>query len=142
LFIKKLIDRSRRYPGNLDSLLASRNPPEFQSRIPAITIKKREVAEDDLDYSPSDTYLNPEYDIEIRGAYKDFNHTFTAVVDANGKIKVGRFAYLDKDFMEPFRKRYQAIIDAYIHPYVDIKPGSTLGIRHATEILLHVNGTK
>lgn len=142
LYIHQLIKRANLYPLKVDSLFAARQPVEFKSRIKEITVEKRQLSKDDLDYSESDAYLNPEYDIEIKKAYKDFAHSFTVIVDENGNLTVGRFANLEDEFEASHRRVLQGIVDVYLERFLEILPGKTLSTPHATEVMLHVKGTK
>jgi hypothetical protein len=142
LYIKKLIERANKYPNISDSLFSSREPVEFVSLSKNISVEKREQDSSDLDYSAANSYLNPAYDISIRRAYKDFAYPYTAYVDKDGNITVGSFANLEKEFEAPKRRVLQGISDVYLERGLKIKPGSTLGIPHATEVVLYVGGSK
>lgn len=142
LFIKKMIQRANSNPKKPDSMFAARNPVQFKSKINEIGVTKRKSSKDDINYSASDEYLYPEYDISIRNSYKDFAKSFTVIVDKNGDMAVGRFAVIEEDFEAPQRKILQAIVDVYLEHYLQVIPGTTLGMPHATEIMLHVKGTK
>jgi hypothetical protein len=128
------------YSDEPDSLLAAREPVVFKSTNPLIIVKRSKSAVDDLDYSPSDEYLYPEFDVVINKAYKDFIANFSVIVHKDGKLTVGRFASLEKDFEASKRKVYQGVLDVYLQKSLSISPGSTLGIPHATEVMLHVKG--
>lgn len=141
-YIKRLIERANAHPAVSDSLFSARNPVKFESRIKEIAVSKIETPKDDLNYSASDEYLNPEYTISIHKAYKDFAYSFLAFVDDKGKITVGKFAVLEKEFEEPRRKVLQGIIDVYLQRFLTVTPGKTLGIPHATEVMINVTGTK
>ena len=141
-FIRQLVTRANEHSLLSDSVFAARKPVVFKSKVEAIKVSKRTTPKDAIDYSAANDYLNPEYDIEISGAYKDFSNSFTVFVDATGKMTVGHFAVLEKEFEAPQRKVLQAITDLYLQRYLEIQPGSTLGILHATEVMLHVKGTK
>lgn len=142
LFIKTLIDRAKRYPNVGDSLFAARQPVSLKSKVDWISVVKKKLAKNDIDYRASDEYLYPEYTINIQNAYKDFSYTFTAYVDDHGKITVGRFASIEEEFVAPQRKVMQGIVDVYLQRFLEITPGQTLGIQHPTEITLHLRGTK
>lgn len=142
LYIQQLIKRANTHSLKVDSLFAARQPVEFKSRIKEITVEKRQLSKDDLDYSESDAYLNPEYDIVIKKAYKDFAHSFTVIVDEKGNLTVGRFANLEEEFEASHRRVLQGIADVYLERFLEIVPGKTLGTPHATEVMLHVKGIK
>jgi hypothetical protein len=142
LYVKHLIERANLNAKTPDSILSATEPVELRSNIKEITVIKRKLKKGDINYSPSDEYLYPEYDVVIHKAYKDFSFSFTALVDTNGKMTVGRFAVMEPEFEAPQRKIRQAVIDVYLHRFLSIKPGSTLGIPHTTEIMLNVKGIK
>lgn len=140
IFIKSLIGRTKRYPNIGDSLFAARQPVLLRSKVDWISVVKKKLAKSDIDYRASDEYLYPEYTINIQNAYKDFSYTFTAYVDQHGKITVGRFASIEEDFVAPQRRVMQGIVDLYLHRFLEITPGQTLGMSHSTEITLHLRG--
>jgi hypothetical protein len=142
LYIKHLIKRANLNAKTPDSILSATEPVELKSKIKEIAIIKRKLKKGDINYSPSDEYLYPEYDVVTHKAYKDFAYSFTALVDTTGKMTVGRFAFIEPEFEAPQRKIRQAVIDVYLHRFLSIKPGSTLGIPHTTEIMLNVKGIK
>lgn len=141
LYIKALIAKANRNSDNTDSAFAARIPAEFKSTTPAITLKKSHGAADPLNPSPADAYLNPEYSISIEGAYKDFNHSFTVLVDQNGKIHLGSFN-IDEEFRESRTRVLKGIIDVYLQKYLKVTPGSTLGMPHTSEIMIYLKGRK
>jgi hypothetical protein len=88
-------------------------------------------------------YLFPEYNITIHHAYEDFAYSFTAFVDENGKIKFRKsITFLYPEFRKSYPKTIQAIIDGYVAKYVNVTPGSTLGIPHRSIIQLNLTGKK
>jgi len=141
-FVKRLIERANKYSHVSDSLFAARIPVEFQSRTEQIIVDKKKFSKDDLDYKASDEYLYPEYYINVKNAYKDFTHTFYLLVDERGTMQLGRFAVLEKEFEAAHRKVLQGITDVYLKRFLKVTPGQTLQIPHATEIMMHVRGTK
>lgn len=141
LYIQTLIAKTNRNPDNSDSSFAARNPVKLISKTPAITIKQSSGTVNPLDPSTADIYLNPEYSITINGAYKDFTHNFTVLVDEKGKMHLGKFN-IDEEFRESRTKVLKGIIDVYLHRYLQIIPGSTLGMPHTSEIMLYLKGKK
>ncbi|WP_256011552.1 hypothetical protein [Desertivirga xinjiangensis] len=141
LYIKSLIAKANRNPDNPDSAFSARTPAVFKSTTPAITLKRSHGAADPLNPSPADAYLNPEYSIFIEGAYKDFNHSFTVLVDQNGKIHLGSFN-IDEEFRESRTRVLKGIIDVYLHKYLEVTPGSTLGMQHTSEVMIYLKGRK
>ncbi|HEY0055138.1 MAG TPA: hypothetical protein VGB63_07270 [Pedobacter sp.] len=142
LYVKRLIERANLNAKTPDSILSATEPVELKSKIKEVTVTKRKRQKGDINYSTSDEYLYPEYNVVIHKAYKDFAYSFTALVDTAGKVAVGRFAVIEPEFEAPQRTIRQAVIDVYLHRFLSIKPDSTLGIPHTTEIMLHVKGIK
>ncbi|WP_106292461.1 hypothetical protein [Arcticibacter pallidicorallinus] len=144
LFIKSLVSRANRNPKNPDSAFAARQPVQLIS-----TIKEIEVVKEGLQYDPhnllsissADTYLKPEYSININKAYKDFSHTFTALVDQHGKLQVDTF-WTSAEFTASRRKVLEGIVDVYLQRFLKVIPGSTLGLPHTSQITLYVKGKK
>lgn len=144
LFIRMQSERANRNPTNKDSVFAGRIPVTLTSRIPEITVEKEhgELDPDDLLHkSPSDEYLYPEFNITINKAYKEFNYTFKAFVDEHGIIHSGAFR-VSPEFEESRRKIIDGIINVYLQRFLTVTPGSTLGIKHGSQITLNVTGHK
>lgn len=141
LYVKSLIAKANRYPDEPDSALAARQPVTLISRSPAIEVKRSHTVADPMNPSRAEEYLNPEYFITIRGAYKDFTHNFSVMVDENGKMHLGRFL-VDEEFRESRTRVLKGIIDVYLQKYLKIIPGSTLGIPHTSEIMIYLKGYK
>lgn len=139
-FVKERIERTNAHPTNMDSLYAARNPVVLKSINPHLKVEKHEP---DIDEAVNRTaayqYLYPEFDIVINKTYKDFYHSFSVFVDEKGKMTVGKFI-ISPEFEESRRKVLQGIIDVYFNNYMEITPGSTLGIPHNTLIMLYVKG--
>ena len=142
MYIHRLIKRANAIPLVADSLFAARNSVELKSLVKEVTAERSVLDKEDLNYSVSNEYLYPEFDIHIKKAYKDFAQSFTVLVDANAEMTVGSFAVMEKEFEAPRRKVLQGILDVYLERYLHITPGRTLGMPHATEITLHVRGTR
>jgi hypothetical protein len=142
LYVKHLIKRADLNAKTPDSILSATEPVELKSKVKEVTVFKRKLKKGDINYSPSDEYLYPEYDVVIHKAYKDFAYSFTVLVDTAGKMTVGRFAFIEPDFEAPQRKIRQSVTDVYLQRFLVIIPGSTLGIPHTTEIMLNVKGIK
>lgn len=144
LFIQAKSAKANRNPGVRDSAFAARMPVVLKSKIPEIKVNKLKVQLDPHDLlhvSPSDEYLYPEYSITIDKAYRDFNYSFSVLVDDKGSMRLSKFT-VSPEFKESRRRVLEGIIDVYLERFLDIKPGTTLGIAHTSEIALHVKGTK
>ena len=46
------------------------------------------------------------------------------------------------EYKATYEQVMKGLIDGYLHHYLDITPGNTLGIAHASSILLNVTGKK
>jgi len=70
-----------------------------------------------------------------------YNWLFGAVHHTIAESLYARLPYsLEKDFEASKRKVYQGVLDVYLQKSLSISPGSTLGIPHATEVMLHMKG--
>jgi len=140
-FIRMKTAIANRNPLNKDSVFAARKPVVLKSPIPEIITEKIKNPPDFMNPSIADEYLNPEYKITIKKAYKDFNHSFTVFVDEKGQMHLGQFL-VDPEFEESRRRVLNGIISVYLQKFLEITPGSTLGIPHTSEIKLYLTGRK
>jgi hypothetical protein len=141
LFVK---ERAELFNSNFDSIFAARNIVTLKSKSPLLHIKKlppRGLSRDDIVIE--DEYLTPEYNITIYKAYQDFNYSFSVIVDKYGQMHFGSsLVDLSPEFRESRIRIMKGIIDGYLKLYLDIKPGSTLGIPHASKFIVNVEGIK
>lgn len=142
IYIQQLSDKSNRNPGNLDSAFAARKPVEFIPLSKIIRVKKISTVDKLLGRTESYDYLFPRYRIDIENAYDDFGYEFSAVVDKNGKIYLGKFTTNLPENYEPRKKTLEAIINVYLQNLLKVIPGKTLGIVHSSEVNLIVAGRK
>ncbi|MGN7203553.1 hypothetical protein ACTHQF_04695 [Pedobacter sp. SAFR-022] len=141
-FIRKLVARADRNPANADSAFAGRIPVQFTPKSKIISVKKLSTVDRLVGRTESYDYLFPEYRIKIEKAYQDFGYSFTAVVDKHGKIYLNSFRDDMPEYHEQRKKVLEGIIDVYLQNLLIVKPGSTLGIPHSSEITLNVSGKK
>ncbi len=144
LFIYRKCLRANRNPASRDSAFAAPQYATLTSNTPDIEVKKLESEPDKhnlMNIRPSDSYLYPEYSIRIRNAYKDFNHTFSVLIDSTGKMRLGEFL-TSEEFVESRKKVLTGIIDIYLQRFLTVKPGTTLGMPHTSEVTLHIKGIK
>jgi hypothetical protein len=129
---------------HVDSAFSATNPATLKSKSPLAIVSQVKPESTPVEkIDPAMEYLLPEYDITIHKAYKDFSYYFSAYVDEKGQIHFIRsIVPLHQEFAASYPKIIQAIIDGYLKRYVEVTPGSTLGIRHTTIVLLTVNGKK
>lgn len=140
-YIKSLIAKANKYPDEPDSTFAARKPVTITSNTGAIKVIQSHTTSNMFEASRADEYLNPEYKISIQGAYKDFAYSFSVVVDEKGKMHLGRYAAMD-EFRESQKRLLNSLIEGYLHKYLNIIPGQTLGMPHASEIMIYLNGKK
>lgn len=141
VFVKKRADLINASITDSSLFFAARNPVEFVSNNKIINIEKLSSVNKLEGKSASYDYLYPEYTVKIKPAYKDFVHTISAIVDQNAKMHVYRFNAMD-DYRENRRKVLQGILDLYFGRLVTIKPGSTLGYKHSSVVVLNLIGKK
>ena len=129
---------------NPDSAFAGRQPVTLKSLNSLLTIDRVNVKPDiSNNYDASDYYMDPEFNITINKAYEDFAYSFWVCVDAKGQITFYRsIDYIMPEFRELTIKTIKAIIDGYLKAYMAATPGSTLGIKHTSWVMLNVVGKK
>ncbi len=139
-FVAKRVAQANRNPVNIDSIFSARQAVQLKASNPNIEVKRRWFSETDrLNQSAAYEYLYPEFDVVINKAYKDFYYPFSVIVDAKGKIHLGKFVTTE-DFQESRKKVLEGIIDVYLKNWLEVTPGSTLGMPHSTLIMLRVRG--
>jgi hypothetical protein len=141
LFIQKKSAIANKNP---DSAFSARQPVQLGSRSPLLTVN-RNVEENDPLNPPdaSDFYMDPEFNITIRKAYEDFSYSIAIFVDDKGKLYFDRsMDYVMPEFRVSTTKTLKAIIDGYLTAYLKVTPGSTLGVKHTSYIIVNVVGKK
>jgi hypothetical protein len=137
-------ERSALANAHPDSAFSAIDPVKLTSNSPLVNIeivKSESTPMEKID--PAMNYLLPEFTVTIHKAYKNFSYYFSAYVDEKGQIHFIRsVVFLYHEFAASYPKIIQAIIDGYLKRYVEVTPGSTLGIPHTTIVLLTVNGKK
>jgi hypothetical protein len=128
----------------LDSGFSARQPVELKSTSPYVTAERVIKPEDPLgDMDPAEDYLYPEYNITVHHAYKDFSYIFSAFVDDKGVITFRKsVVFLWPEFAASVPKNIKAILAGYVARYVQVTPGSTLGIPHTSIITINLKGKK
>ncbi|WP_158828049.1 hypothetical protein [Mucilaginibacter lacusdianchii] len=106
-----------------------------------VTRKLVEVDEVNNIY-PQDEYLSPTFDIVIHNAYNNFNHFMLVVVDEKGKLHfIKSLNYMvDDGEQENHLRAMKGIVDGYLSSYLKITPGTSLGMPHASPIMIKVTG--
>jgi hypothetical protein len=141
-FIRKLSARANRNPTNRDSVFAGRQPVQLIPKSKLISVEKISSVDELNGKTQAYDYLYPSYRIVIQKAYKDFGYTFTVLVDEKGKLNLGTFSGHIPEYYEVRKKVLEGIISVYLQNLLTIKPGTTLGIPHASEITVSVKGVK
>lgn len=139
VFVKQRVDETNAHPLDTSKFFAARNPVTFIPKSKLISIEKISNTDKLQNHTASYDYLYPEYRVTIQPAYKEFAYTISAIVDENGNLSVYRFNAMD-DYKENRRKVLQGILDIYISKLTEIIPGSTLGYKHSSVIILDLIG--
>lgn len=142
-YIKLKTKQAAQHP---DSAFAALQPVSLTSKSPAIRVKQMEVQAEPLnDIDIAENYLSPEFNIAITKAYDNFDYSFSAIVDQDGQLHFGK-SLIAQDWAPEFKdaqiRVMTAIMNGYLKHYLAITPGKTLGIAHASKIILHVKGSK
>jgi hypothetical protein len=141
LFIKK---QAKLANDKIDSAFSAREPVIFKSKTPLVTVEKvKNISTGLVKIDASDDYISPEYNITIHKAYEDFDYSFYVFVDDKGKMyfRKSTVPYYP-EFKATYEQIMKGIINGYLQHYLEITPGSTLGIAHTSSILLNVLGKK
>ncbi|MDB5133654.1 MAG: hypothetical protein JWP37_257 [Mucilaginibacter sp.] len=141
LFIKK---RAKLANDKIDSAFSAREPVIFKSKTPLVTVEKvKNISTELVKIDASDDYISPEYNITIHEAFEDFDYSFYVFVDDKGKMyfRKSTIPYYP-EFKATYERIMKGIVKGYLQHYLEITPGSTLGIVHTTSILVNVKGKK
>src|SRR6185312_14732779 len=136
--------RSKLANAKLDSAFSARQPVVLKSTSPYVIAERVIKTEDPLsDMDPAEDYLYPEYNITIHHAYEDFAYAFSAFVDDKGMIhyRKSQIPY-SPEFAASYEKTIRAILAGYVERYVQVTPGSTLGIPHTSIVSINLTGKK
>ncbi|MFB9840958.1 hypothetical protein [Mucilaginibacter ginsenosidivorans] len=137
-------ERSKLANTIMDSAFSARQPVVLKSNSPYVTAERLVKPDDPLsDMDPSEDYLYPEYNITVHHAYEDFAYSFSAFVDAQGVIHFRKstiFSY--PEFEKSNTQAIKALLSGYVARYVNVTPGSTLGIPHTSVVLINLTGKK
>ncbi|WP_276091348.1 hypothetical protein [Pedobacter sp. JY14-1] len=140
-YIRMLTARAERNAENPDSAFAARKPVQFIPVSNLVKVEKKDDTDPVMGITVYD-YMFPRYRIDISKAYQDFAYEFSVVVDAKGRIHLGKFSNVIEEHREARKKTLQAIIDVYLQHLLKVVPGTTLGIPHASQVQLIVAGKK
>ena len=140
LFIANLSVKTNKEPGNADLAFAARQPVIFLPNSKNVTVKKISTIDELNKRSAAVDYLYPLYRLQINKSYKPFNYSFSVIVDSKGKLHVNSVGGVMKEDIGPRKRLLQGITDVYLQNLFIIKPGTTLGIPHSSEVNLIVVG--
>lgn len=140
LFIKNLSLATYKDPSNPTLMFAARQPAVFLPNSKNVTAEKISTMDELNKRRAYVDYLYPVYRLHINKSYKDFNYSFSVIVDAYGKLHVNRIDGVMAEDL-PYRKKLlDGITSVYLQNLFIIKPGTTLGIKHSSEVSLQLSG--
>lgn len=140
-FIKKLSAATYRNPSNPDTAFAATEIAQLKPNSKNVSVKLIGYADSGA-HRKSFAYMYPEYRVEINKSYRDFRYRFSVVVDVKGNLYVNRIQGVLKEDIPHRKKLLQGIADVYLKNLLIIKPGTTLGIPHSSEITISLAGNK
>ena len=141
LFIKSKVILARK---DIQNSFAATSPVKLNSKSKILKVIQKAGKVDDFDYiTKDDDYLLPQFHIEINKAYQDFNYSFSVIVDDKGKLHFRKsLVYLMPEFEQKKIEIMKGITTVYLQNLLEITPGSTLGIPHASIVEVYVRGRK
>jgi hypothetical protein len=128
---------------DITKAFAARQVVTFESKSPQVKVKQEKTVPNQLNnFDTADDYLGPTFDITINKAYKDFYYSFSVCVDEKGQMHYGKplIGFIEQDYKQSYIHLSQQIMETYLKYYLNVKPGTTLGMPHASVISLHVEG--
>ncbi|MDN3580018.1 hypothetical protein [Mucilaginibacter flavus] len=140
LYIKKLTEMA---DTDFTNAFAARQPAQLTSKSPLIKVKKWKAKGDIFNhFDVSDDYMSPTFDVIISKVKAEFYYSFSIFIDAKGVMHYGKplIPFLGEGLRNNYIRESKVIMESYFKKYLSIKPGSTLGIVHASEINVHVDG--
>jgi hypothetical protein len=140
LFIRSLSAKTNNAPSNPDLAFAARQPVQFLPNSKNVSVEKISTVDAVNKRHSSVDYLYPLYKLKINKSYKNFNYSFSVIVDAWGKMYVNRVDGVMRNDYPPRKRLLQGITDVYLQNLFIIKPGTTLGIPHGCEVSLILIG--
>ncbi|RYD94741.1 MAG: hypothetical protein EOP54_16985 [Sphingobacteriales bacterium] len=141
LFVKALIDKAN---NNYDSTFVAQQSVMLTPKSPQVKVAQKKATPNVMnDFSTTSDYLDPEYDITINKAYRNFYYTFTIVIDDKGKMHYGKplVPFTEEKFRDAYVNTSTAVMNSYLAYYLQVTPGKTLGMPHASVITVNVTGT-
>lgn len=142
VFISKLVTKANLDPGNRAVAFAATQIAQLTPIDNRISVEQISAVDPLNGKTGSWDYLYPRYRIVIPQAYKDFAYEFNIMIDKNGKMIMGDSFLSIPEFREARRKVLKGIMNVYLQNLLKIKPGTTLGMPHSSEITVSVVGRK
>ncbi|MFN0291508.1 hypothetical protein [Pedobacter helvus] len=140
-YIRKLAEKTYKYPSNPDTAFAATEIVELKPNSKNVSSKLIGYADSGA-HRKSYAYMYPEYRVEINKSYKEFSYRFSVIVDVKGNLYVNRIQGILPEDVPHRKKLIQGIADVYLKNLLHIKPGTTLGIPHSSEITISLIGKK
>ena len=140
LFIAKLSQQTFKDPANPKIAFAARQPVVFLPNSKNVSAQKVSTIDELNKRNTSVDYLYPIYRLHIDKSYKNFNFSFSVIVDARGKLYVNRIDGVMQEDLKYRKKLLDGITSVYLQNLFIIKPGTTLGMKHSSEVSLLVTG--
>jgi hypothetical protein len=121
---------------------AATQPVQLISKVPQVQVQKEEVKQsNDLEnVTLADNYLSPTFNVTIHKAYNNFDYNMQLIVDEKGKLHFMKSLNVMYDEAEQRTKVMKGVVDGYLTYYLKTLPGKTLGMPHASYILVRVKG--
>lgn len=123
----------------------ARQPVSFSSKSPLVTLKTQKVESNFYNhFDTAEDYLSPIFYITVRKAYADFYYSFSVLVDEKGQVHYGEplIPFGDENYKKNYVHSSKAVLDSYLKFYLQVVPGKTLGLAHASIVSIHVEGKK
>lgn len=140
VFIQSLANETAKKPSDPNLAFAAKNPVKIEPKSQYVTAEKISSVDPTNHRTLSYDYMYPQYKLSILRAYKNFDYSFSLIVDAKGGMYVNRVDGVLKADMPPRKKLLQGITDVYLKNLFKITPGTTLGIPHSSEITVYLKG--
>lgn len=140
IYIESLAAQTLKDPANPELAFAAKDPVKIDPKSKYVTSEKISTIDATNHRTASYDYMYPQYNLAILRAYKDFNYSFSVIVDAQGKMYVNRVDGVLPADMPSRKKLLQGITDVYLKNLFKITPGTTLGIPHSSEVTIYLKG--
>jgi hypothetical protein len=141
-FVRRLVGKAN---NNYEEAFAAREPAQLISKSKQVTVVQNKTEPSmENNFDTSDDYLDPTFYIVINNAYRNFHYSFSAYVGEQGDLlyRIPLIAFTEESYKEAYINESKAIMNTYLKYYLNVIPGSTLGMRHSSAISIHVTGIK